>query len=582
MPAIVPMILSSLLVGMLLFFIPKHKWRLKSSLALVMSILLFFGALKVFFDASSSWLVFFPSSYPQLLHSLGNFLVFQIDGVGSIMVLLLGIMLPILATGVITNDWNTGSYDHFYAWFLISAGLCFAILAAGHLYMLIFLWGLSFIPLYILASGFEENRAAMGKKTLALFGGVHGLMATGAVMVVVLSGTGLLSGIELSTLTIIDKVAFLALLSGALVTIGIFPFQSWIIDFSEFAPGRISALMPVIIQRFAGLYLFIRLTHDLFMLSESIRVMLFFFFSITAILSVVISFYESHAGKRLAFLHIAAGGLALMAASTGTMAGLMASFVYLLASGAAIAALFLIIDKDLFHENGFSQKILNKKKRLSKNFFDSRGFLFLALAGLPPFGMFAGNVFLFKGLWELFDDASLAPVLMLLWLLTAVAAAGGLFAGTLLIRSHFQSNIHANKADSSSQNLNLTFGILLFTLLAMFSGLLLFITSLERIAQYFPAEAPGIWDIRHILLVAVSTLTTLLAGFGIFRLLQAKWHRLRLIPIHSETPGYTDIYHIVSKLVFSVNKPLSRMHDGVLQTYLVWVIAAMILLFLLN
>ncbi len=49
-----------------------------------------------------------------------------------------------------------------------------------------------------------------------------------------------------------------------------------------------------------------------------------------------------------------------------------------------------------------------------------------------------------------------------------------------------------------------------------------------------------------------------------------------------EESYYSDIYQLGAKVVFAMHRPLSRLHDGVLQTYLVWVVVAMIVLFLLK
>jgi len=582
MPAIVLIILFPLVVSLLLLFLPRGKGQLKGRLTLAVSLLLMPGALKAFLDAPSSWQVIFPSNYPQLLHTFSNFLVFNVDGAGSLMVLLLGIMLPILITGAIAIEKKQASDNHYFSWVMVSAGLCFAILTAGHLYMLIFLWGLLGIPLYLLASGYDESRASLGKKTLVLFGGAHGLMTTGAVIAVALSGTGYLTEIELSTITTINNLAFLALLSGGLAVAGIFPFQSWVIDFGEFSPGRISALMPVIILRFAGVYLLIRLIHDLFILSESMRIVLFSLASITIILGILMSFNGSHAAKRLAYVHVATGGLALLAVSTGTLAGLKAAIVYVLAPGAAIAAMFLVLERNSLQNNSVSQKLLSKTNITNKSFFSSTSFLLVSLAGLPPFGMFAANSLLFKGLWEFTNGSSLTHMLSILWVVIAIAAVGGLFAVVLLIRPYMLASANEREIKLTSGNLSFKISMLFFALVAVLSGLFLFGLPVDRISGNFTAKASLVWESKYVLLVAVCMLLSLILGVGAFRLLQKNGSRFFKIPYLLEKSNFTDIYFVFSKLVFSINRPLSRMHDGVLQTYLVWITAALIILFLLN
>jgi len=490
-------------------------------------------------------------------------------------------MLPLLAIGAFANHSRSSSQNHFYTWFLVSAGLCFSIITAGHLYMLIFLWGLSGIPLYLLASGFDDSRASMGKKTLVLFGAAHGLMTIGAVMLVALSGTAYLGEIELSTINAPNTIAFLTLLSGGLMATGIFPFHSWVIAFGEFAPGRTSALLPVIIQRFAGIYLLIRLISDLFILSESMRIGLFSLASITVVLATIMSLIEHHAGKRLAFIQVVVGGLALMAISTGTPAGLKASIIYALAAGAAITAMFLIFERNLLHDNSLSKKLPALVNTAGKNILSSQGFLLMSLGGLPPFGIFAAHILLFKGLWEFFDGVSSVKYLSLLWVLVAVGAAGGLLATALLIKAGQQAAEPETKIEKPLRSLLFEMSILSFTLVAVSAAFLLFLTPFERIAQIFYAESQWAWGSRHLLLVAGCILLSMVAGIWAFRSLLGKSGGLLRVPKWIEASNHADIYYVVSRLVFSIHRPLSRMHDGVLQTYLLWVVALLVILFFL-
>ncbi len=402
---------------------------LKGWITVLVSLFLMAGSFQLFFNTPDAWQVQIPSGYPLWVQGLSTYLAFYITDTTGILMLFPGIMLPLLALVTLIPQKESPSDKNFHAWFLLSAGLCFAILSAGHLYLLVFLWGVLLIPLFMLINGYDEGRASAGKKTMVILGGTHGLMATGAVMAVALSGTGYMESMALDTSTALPKVAFFALLCSALAANGVFPFQSWITTFAEFAPGRVTALMAVIIQRTAGVYLLIRLNHDLFIINETTRTVLLALGSFSAILAMVMSFAENHPGKKLAHFHSIAGGLIVMAIATGSPAGITAALVFVLISEGGVAAMFLLL-KDQ-------------------------------------------------------DTQKITPV----------------FTKTREEKSEIQSN-----------------------------KLTRFLTIVQRI----------------------------------------------------EKSGYTDIYHVVSQLVFSVNRPLSRMHDGILQTYLVWVVAALIILFLLN
>lgn len=422
-------IIVLLIAGLALFFVPWQKTMLKGWITLVVSLLLLVVTFLMIFYAPDAWQIQIPSGYPLWLQGLSTFLVFNTVNPAGIMVLLPGIMLPLLALATLVTQKESPYDKNFHAWFLISAGLCFAILSAEHLFLLIFLWGIILIPLFMLVNGYDEGRASAGKKTMVILGGTHGLMATGAVIAVTLSGTGYMETMALDTSDTLNRVAFFALLSGALAATGVFPFQSWITTFAEFAPGRVTALIPIIIQRTAGAYLLIRLSHDLFILHESTRIVLLILGSLSALLAMVMSFAENHPGKKTALFHGITGGLILIVIATGIPAGLTAALVFVMVLGSGVTVMFMLL-KD--HP---AQKI-------------------------SPASCENGEK---------------------------------------------ETEIRTNKPAR-------------------------FLKVIQRI----------------------------------------------------EKSGFTDIYHVISRLVFSINRPLSRLHDGVLQTYLVWVVAALIILFLLN
>ena len=411
---IVLIILLPLVIILALLLLPGHKFWLKGLITMTASVVLMAGSLILIFKPAERWQLFFPVYFPDLLHRFSHFLDFTSDGIGGMLMLFTGIMLPILAAGAITYQRRTTAGDHFYAWFLLSAGLSFLIFSTLHIYTLLVIWGVAAVPLFMLASGNTEGLAATGKKTLILFGSAHGLMATGAVMAVALSGTPFIDSIHLDTSITMHRISFLLLLSGGLMTVGIIPLHGWIVNIGRFATSRVTALMPLVLMRFAGIYLLIRLCHDLFILDFYSKLIIYILASFTIFWGMVIGFTAKQTNAKLMYIHVAVGGLALMGIATGTPAGLIAA-VSMVTGASAILSVRILFYKPTLPDVGREEE------------------------------------------WRIISAVNLL-----------------------------------------------------------------------------------------------------------------------------ETSGYTDLYHIVSKLVFSIHRPLSRLHDGVLQTYLVWVMAALVILFLLN
>ncbi len=436
MPIIAIIIVFSVSLSLVLFCLPFLKGTTIRRITAVASLLALAGTAYGLHGQAEFWQLLFLPQYPALLHRLSYFLVFSTEGISGPMLLMFAVMVGILALHLLATNTDTLRENRFFAWFWLSVGLGFAIFAAAHFYLLVFLWGVSVIPLFMLTSGFEDERAALAKKTLILFGGAHVLMVTGAVMAVSLSGSADITSMQTATTTATEKASFLLLLSGGLVATGIFPFQSWIIPYAKIASIRSFALMALVFQRLAGAYLLIRLCHDIFIMGETLRVVLFSLGFISAIIPLAMALAEPEPISRLAKLHLALGGMILTGIATGTRAGIVAALI-LATVGGAIMMPFLFA-------------ISHKKS--------------LAVSSDPAFYGLAG-----------------------------------------------------------------------IRLMAAF-------------LKWQPVKGKRLFN---------------------------AFNRM-------EKSAYTDIYQLGSKVVFTIYRPLTRLHDGVLQTYLVWVVVALIVLFLLK
>ncbi len=305
------------------------------------SLLALVGIVYAFRVDADTWQLLFPAHAPALLQRFSHFLVFSTSGYSGLMLILFAAMMSVLAVSTLSGRRKRPDEQRFFAWYWFSAGLGFAIFSATHLYLLIFLWGISVIPLYMLASGFSDELAALGKKTLIIHGGAHVLMVTGAVMAVSLSLSADIAIMQTATTTTAGTAGFLLLLAGGLAAMGIFPLHSWVIPYATYASGWSFALMPLVFQRFAGTYLLIRLCHDVFFLTDTLRFILIALGLISVILALVMALGRSEPQSTLAYLHIALGGAVLAGIATGTQAGILASVVIAAAGGAVLMLFFL-------------------------------------------------------------------------------------------------------------------------------------------------------------------------------------------------------------------------------------------------
>ncbi len=341
MSVLAMIVVLPVLFSLVLLFRPFKRRKTTRRITAAGSLLALGGIGYVLRGDVDTWQLLFPPQAPALLHRISHFLVFGTEGASGLMLLLFAVMMCFLAFNALLQKGNSPGENRFFAWYWFSAGLGFAIFTAAHFYLLVFLWGISVIPLYMLASGFSDERAELGKKTLVIHGGAHVLMVTGAVIAVSLSLSADIAIMQTATTTTAGTVGFLLLLAGGLAAMGIFPLHSWVTPFATYASGRSFALMPLVFQRLAGTYLLIRLCHDVFILSGTLQIILIALGLLSVILALAMAVGRPDAGSKLANLHIAIGGMALAGIATDTQAGILAALILVTFGGAVMMPVFL-------------------------------------------------------------------------------------------------------------------------------------------------------------------------------------------------------------------------------------------------
>lgn len=582
MPVLAIIIALPVLLSLVLLFSPLLQGKTIKHITILAFLTVLAGVGYVLHGQAETWQLLLPSHYPTLLHRFSHFLVFGTEGTSGLMLLLFTIMMGVLVLNVLAYNCDIPGENRFYPWLLFTAGLGFAIFTATHFYVLIFMWGVSSIPLFFLGSGFKDDSASPGKLALIMFGGAHVLMVTGAVMAVSLSGSADISSIQTETSTASGIISFLLLLAGGLAAIGVFPLHSWIIPYAKFASIRSFALMPLVFQRLTGTYLLIRLCHDMFILSEALRALLLSLGFISSILTLAVALAGSKPMLRLVNLYMAMGGMILAGIATGTQAGILAALIYVVAGGVITMPFFFASSINRDHLGSSFKATYELPKMGKRKNFRRRKFLLTLLSGTIPAGVFAANILLFRGLWEFADTTGMGIQMAALWILPAILVAGGIFATSI---SFVKTNIHKviPEGQNGKGDSNISFVMMIApVVVSIFSVLLLFTPLNQWVISFIGAPAVEPWQSGYILLASGSFIASLILGIALLILLPVKGKRLLIAFSQLDESPCTDIYKMASKVVFAIHRPLSRMHDGVLQTYLVWVAVAMIILFLLK
>ena len=240
----------------------------------------------------------------------------------------------------------------------------------------------------------------------------------------------------------------------------------------------------------------------------------------------------------------------------------------------------------------------------------------LSISGVPPFNGFASKWLVYQGVITK-ATATTGIKAALLWVFLVAAMFGSaltLASFVKVVHSVFFGKKPANLKGVKSPNWFVKLPLIILALLCVFFGILVWFPLKNLIAPVIGGEFTyfdfGLWrPVRATILILIS----LGAGFLIYlsryvRTLEVKdafvggetldEESIRIPGTHFYGPikslsflkrlysraekGYFDIYNIGKNIASNISDALSVIHTGILPTYLLWILAGLVVLLLIN
>lgn len=547
----------------------------------------------------------------NLLQNSGEFLTFTLDGLSKLIILFISILaLLILIYTLVYN--RTARVSNYYPWFLITLGCSYGAVLSDNLILFVIFWGILGITLYKLIPGKDEKSSAAAKKTMILIGASDTIMLVGIAMLWRLTDTLSINNISLETNNILTVTAFLALLVGSFTKAGAFPFHSWVPDFAENSPVSSSALLPASLDKLLGIYFLARITGDLFVMSEGIKLVLLTTGVLTIITAVMMALMQ-HDYKRLLGYHaVSQVGYMVLGFGIGSVIGFAAGLFHMINHAIYKSGLFLAAGA-IERQTGKSD--IGDLGGLSKAMpvtFAAAIIFALSISGVPPFNGFASKWMIYQGIIESGSGEGIASSLWIVWLGLAVFGS----ALTLASFVKFIGGIFLGRKDPAMAKIREVPFLMWFPMavLALFCVIFgVFATGFIIPKLFTPVVGAftfnGLWSSSF---VSLLVLISIILGFLIYLATGKKKFRAEENFIGGENaeklgasypaPEFYktftefsffsriyrraeekafDIYDLSKQAVLWLSGGLSNAHTGVLPGYVIWVCAGLIIMLLI-
>jgi len=598
-----------IVTGIILWIIPERWSYVKDFAAIIVSILSLYWAWEIFSAESFTYTFIIPGftlfgeGFSFALQSLSQYLQFRIDALSQLTIIFTGFLAPLIALYSLIAIGKEERFRNFEPYFLITLGLAFATFMADNLLLFIFLWGALAIGLYKHIPSHDPGSSAAAKKTLIIIGSSDALMIAGIAILYSLAGSFSISEITVVTNSTLAYFAFFTLIAGSFAKAGAFPFHSWVPDFSKEAPAVSSAYLPASLDKLLGIYFLVRICHDLFVMDDILRLIIIITGIISILSAVTMALIQHDYKKVLGFHAVSQVGYMVLGIGLGNIIGLAAGLFHMINNVIFKSGLFLI--------SGSLQNMTGKSnldqlgglwKKMPVTFIC--GLIFaLSISGIPPFNGYVSKSIIYQGIIDFGAGNGLANNFWMLWLGLAVLGSALTMVNFIkLTGCVFFGKVPGDLTKTKEIKPTMWIPYVILAVACILTGV--FAKSWVMPNILFPATGPfetyTIWYTTFATIVLGIFIYLVIVTGGIKKILafiKAKekisvenifsvkviYATVRNAPVLSgifdrANKGMFDIYHIIRRLVLYIHKRLSLMHDGVLQTYLSWVIAGLIIL----
>lgn len=546
--------------------------------------------------------------------------LFRVDTMSTfvgLFVALFSILTMLYSTEFMRGRRNLGWY---YLEIVLTLAASLGAVFANNLVLFMVFWGILGLLLYLLIMfGDPEQSPYAAKKTFIIIGGTDTLMLLGLAIVWRLAGSPPFTHLRMDTVHLAlngkaAMVAYLCLAAGALAKAGAFPFHTWVPDTAQHGPTPVAAYLPASLDKLLGIYLFARLTMDLFVMTPGMSTFMMVVGSVTIIAAVMMALIQHDLKRLLGYHAVSQVGYMVLGIGTGTGIGIAGGLFHMLNHAIYKSCLFFSAGAVEKRSSTCDLEKLGGYAKMMPITFVTFLMASLAISGVPPFNGFVSKWMIYQGMIE---GSRQGNPHYLLWLIAAMF-------GSALTLASFMKLVHAvflgqtspaGKEKATSLEVGPAMWIptvvlaglcLLFGIFAYSIPLKLWIQpSVEmrmRVAffgDWHPVMAVGLLGLALLVGAILCRMGTAfktrtaepfvggevldahpnmaMSGVDFYRTVQ-DISFLRGMYCWAERKAF-DVYEVGTKFTFGVSKGLGLLHNGVLPRYLAWCLLGTLVLF---
>jgi len=536
---------------------------------------------------------------------------FKIDSLNSFLIPAIGLFFVL--TFIYSLKFMRGKKNllQYYAYIIFTAIAAIGVVLANNLAVLLIFWGFLGFTLYLLINFGTDDTGETARKALIIVGGTDALMLLGIGILFYITGSFQMDNIRLrlSSSYYLPALAYFCIALACFAKAGAMPLHSWIPPCAKDAPIPVVAYLPASLDKLLGIYLLARISLNIFEMNAAMNVFLMCIGAFTVLAAVMMALVQHDMKKLLGYHAVSQVGYMVLGIATGNPIGIAGGIFHMINHAVYKSCLFFTAGNVEYRTKTTELDELGGLSRLMPITYISCLVASLSISGVPPFNGFVSKWMIYQGLIQRLGSGGPERFLVALCLVVALFGSGLTLASFMkLIHSVFLGQRINQEGKPKIGEVSPAMWIPCLTLAVICVVFGVFANQLPLKYFIFPA-VPGV-EFTGIWYAGVSTaliIIALVAGLFIFnfnffrpRMRQDKVfvggepidftpHAVTGTEFYNTIREYgilKGIYRLAEKGAFDIyeqgkklavlSSPLRYLHNGILPTYLVWMLLGML------
>ncbi len=317
-----------------------------------------------------------------------------------IFIMLFGVLVILYSLSFLRNRDTASIYYSYLIWTLSAAA---GVVLSDNLLILLIFWEILTALLFFLINMGDEGHSEAAAKSFTILGFTDAAMLLGIVLIWVKFNTLSISAISADPIAVgnpLNAIIFLLLFAGALAKAGGMPLHSWIPNMAKSTLTPVMAFLPASLDKLLGIYLLVRISVFMFAIKAggAISMAMMIVGAATIIFAVLMALVQHNLKKLLSFHAVSQVGYMILGVGSGIPIAIVGGVFHMLNNAVYKSGLFLGAGSVEYRTGTAELDELGGLARLMPVTFITTVITAMSISGVPPFNGFASKWLVYQGM----------------------------------------------------------------------------------------------------------------------------------------------------------------------------------------